>query len=230
MEDLKRSERSCGSVLPGWRLVPDFDGCEAVGGNNYGTNNRPFIEQLSGSTWTVTPSPNPANESILQAVSCVSPSACMAVGFTRNPTGFLSFLRALGRMVERLAWTISPVIDFNAQLTRRVVHDGGRSGRIVAVGWIQGTSAIQPGGILIETWNGSSWSVSVGSQNEIPGNLLSISCPVEGQCMAVGTSSNQNLVVQLSDNSWSEMDAPDPSGTINNTLVSVSCADGGQLH
>jgi hypothetical protein len=217
------------NVAAGWYFLdgvscPTSTACEAVGGNSYGTNPTPFIEQLSGSTWSVTPSPNPADESILQAVSCVSPSACMAVGDTQEPdVGFSSSFAPLAEWWNGSTWTISPVIDFNAQLTGVSCTTGTVAVECVAVGYIQSTSTIQPGGILIETWNGSSWSVSVGPQNEIPGELLAVSCPVQGQCMAVGDSSNQNLAVELSDNSWSAMAAPDASGSYINNLVSVSC-------
>jgi hypothetical protein len=201
---------------------PSSTSCEAVGDDDYGASETTtFVEQLIGSTWSVTPSPSPATGGILFAVSCVNPSACMAVGSTGTQDPLAEWWNGSN-------WTITPTVNFNAELQGVSCTTGTapQSVNCVAVGYIQGSSAIQSGGILIETWNGSSWSVSVGPQNEIPGNLLSVSCPVQGQCMAVGTSSDQNLAVQLSNNSWSELDAPNASGSYINSLVSVSCPGG----
>ena len=152
----------------------------------------------------------------------------MAVGSTGQTQQGLGVIRKpLAERWNGSNWTITPTVSFNAELQGVSCTTGTapQSVNCVAVGYIQG-SAVQPGGILIETWNGSSWSVSVGPQNEIPGNLLSVSCPVQGQCMAVGPIPDQNLAVQLSDNSWSAMDAPDASGSYINNLVSVSCPIG----
>jgi hypothetical protein len=194
--------------------------CEAAGYDN----DAPFVEQLIGSTWTVTPIPDPTYGGRLLGVSCADPSDCMAVGYAAEPDqGLTSVSTPLAEWWNGSTWSITPAVNFNSEFNAVSCTTGTVAADCVAVGYIQNGPS-QPGGSLIETWNGSSWSVSVGPQNEIPGYLLSVSCPVQGQCMAVGNGGNQNLAVQLSGGSWSTMDTPNASGSYVNNLLSVSCA------
>ena len=78
---------------PGHAPVPVFSGaygvsspstayCIAVGAYNANDVVTVLTELWNGSAWSVIPSPNPptATSSVLNAVSCTSPSYCLAVG------------------------------------------------------------------------------------------------------------------------------------------------------
>jgi hypothetical protein len=90
----------------------------------------------------------------------------------------------------------------------------------VAVGYVQG-----PNDALVETWNGSTWSVSVGpgSDTLIDGQLDSVSCAAPTQCMAVGGFDNGGMALELNDGTWSLSATPDPAGNSGDSMLSVSC-------
>ena len=215
---------------------PDATDCEAVGtaANSAHGTNETLVEKMSGSVWSLTPSPDVGVESQLLAVACVSASDCMAVGDsgsgveTGNPPN--PTMQPLAESWNGSSWSVSNVVNVDgpqvseAQLDAIACTPAVDSGPVqcVAVGWTQPT-----GGALIETWNGSTWSVAVGAGSEtgpeFDGQLASVSCPVTGQCMAVGSGDNKNLALQLSDGTWSATSAPDPSRTYDNFMQSVSC-------
>jgi hypothetical protein len=204
---------------------PDATDCEAVGGTQgaYGAGDQqPFVEQLSGSTWSITPIPTTGLGGNLLGVSCVDASDCMAVGSAGAAP--------LAEWWNGSSWSSSPTVNVDGgNITLSTLDSvsctsgtAGAPDNCVAVGYAQG----QGGGALIETWNGSTWTVALGPTNgiEIEDQLSSVSCAVQGQCMAVGTGGgNLNLALQLSDGSWTPTDAPDPAGTDQNWMQSVSC-------
>jgi hypothetical protein len=61
---------------------PSTTSCFAVGKYTSGTTTKTLIERLTGATWAVMASPNPAGstDAVLSGVSCPSPVACFAVG------------------------------------------------------------------------------------------------------------------------------------------------------
>jgi hypothetical protein len=215
---------------------PDATDCEAVGtaANPSNGTNQTLVERMSGSAWSVTSSPDVGVESQLLAVSCVDPSDCMAVGDyssgveTGNPPS--PTMQPLAESWNGSTWSVSGVVNVDgpevsqAQLDAISCTAGVDDGPVncVAVGWTQPT-----GGALVETWNGSTWSVAVGATSEtgpeFDGQLASVSCPVPGQCMAVGSGDNQNLALQFSDGTWSLTSSPDPTRTYDNFMRSVSC-------
>ncbi len=82
------------------------------------------------------------------------------------------------------------------------------------------------GGVLIEQWNGSVWSVATGAN--VPAstvdNLNSVSCAGPAFCLAVGADAAGALAEMWNGTSWSQVTVPVPSGAINApTLYSVSC-------
>jgi hypothetical protein len=120
----------------------------------------------------VVPSPSPAaGNSLLNAVSCVSASACTAVGYHNGAT-------EAGTLAESWNGTTWSVVPSPA----KGVLDGVScvsAGACVAVGRFTG-------GTLAESWNGTTWSV-VPSPNKGTGGLLSgVSCVPASGCTAAG--------------------------------------------
>jgi hypothetical protein len=202
---------------------PDATDCEAVGGTqgDDGTGDvQPFVERLSGSTWSITPISTAGLGGYLLGVSCVDSSDCMAVG----SEGAVP----LAEWWNGATWSFTPAVNVNGgtvdqSVLQSVSCTPGTAGgpdTCVAVGWAQ-----QNGGALIETWNGSTWSVAFGptSGTEIDGYLNSVSCPVQGQCMAVGVLAAGSMALELSDGTWSISATPDPAGNYDNSMLDVSC-------
>ena len=76
--------RSASSVLSGVSCL-SASACTAVG-TSYGTQQteKTLIESWNGRAWSIVPSPNPSpaqDRDVLLGVSCISASACTAVGF-----------------------------------------------------------------------------------------------------------------------------------------------------
>jgi hypothetical protein len=143
-----------------------------------------LVETWDGTSWTVTPSPNVgANNSWLSGVSCTSVTFCIAVGYP----GVSSI--PLIEFWDGTSWTVTPI-------PKRPKHRDGLSSvtctsatNCVSVGsWY---SRGRPERTLIETWNGTSWSVSP-SPSRTRDSVLDggISCADSMNCMAVGYSSD----------------------------------------
>jgi hypothetical protein len=103
----------------------------------------------------------------------------------------------------------------------------------VAVGYVSDAdSDVYP---LVETYSDGSWAAAVAPSPpdavaRVYGSLVSVSCPADGVCAAVGDYDNgiqSGLLENLSDGVWSATTAPipgDPDDGVAN-LSSVSCAD-----
>ncbi len=87
--------------------------CTAVGFSNptVGDAERPLAERWNGSAWTIQTAPNPTatNQNTLNAVSCVSSTACTATGFAGSAaTGFTS---TLAEQWNGSTWTVQSTPD-----------------------------------------------------------------------------------------------------------------------
>ena len=81
---------------------------------------------------------------------------------------------------------------------------------------------------LIETWNGSTWSIVPSpnpSSDQFPFSSLSgVSCTGPAACTAVGYGPGSLTLVESWDGSiWSIVSSPNPSGSLGNFLNAVSC-------
>ena len=185
----------------------------------------------SGLTWSIVPSPNasPAQSNGLNAVSCSGPSACVAVGQYDTPGSFPPLAQTLIESWNGSAWSIVPSPNTSPTQNNQLsaVSCSGPSA-CVAVG--QQSSASTPQQTLIESWNGSAWSI-VPSPNTSPthDNLLGgVSCSGQSACVAVGayfaSSSDQTLIEAWNGSAWSIVPSPNTSPTQVNGLGGVSCS------
>lgn len=202
--------------------------CMAVGAYGDAPNQRPFSEQLSGSTWT-TPViaqqglPDTANP--LMDVSCTSATNCVAVGYDSGASGFT---QTVVESWNGAAW--SPVSSPNP--AGGSVLSGiscATATSCIAVGSTQNVS----GGTatLIESLSGGTWSIVPSPNQTTAANgtdeLVSIDCTTATACTAVGsyisTSGNtQTLVETWNGGAWSIAPSPNEGG-LSNTLSGVSC-------
>jgi hypothetical protein len=186
-------------------------------GDSYTSTTEPktLIESWNGSTWSVVPSPNPAagrlGVNYLDGVSCVSASACTAVGFYW--TNSRRVPRTLTESWNGTAWTIVPSPSPGRGSNYLSGVSCTSAAACTAVGY--GT------GPLIESWNGSTWSV-VPSPNPPGGAVLfSVSCPSAAACIAVGHA-GQTFAESWNGSAWSIVPTPNVGGATN-SLNSVFC-------
>jgi hypothetical protein len=179
--------------------------------------------------WTIAPAPSP-NVSVpltatLSAVSCASPSMCVAVGSyldsNSNPAG------TLAELWNGSSWSLLTTPKLMA-----ATLDGVSCPTVsacVAVGHY-GSNATQ----LIEVWNGTKWSVQSGAIAGATGTLSAVSCTSASACMAVGSCpycTGTGFSELWNGTSWTAETVPDPgpggASTPTQALTSVSCTSGG---
>lgn len=115
-----------------------------------------LAERWDGTHWTAQSSPNPrgAGGAGLGAVSCMGPSACMAVGSAFDPTGESSF--NVAESWNGTAWSLL-----------RTPNPGSTNNGLGGVSCTSSSSCMAVGAFigignqltLAESWNGTAWTV-----------------------------------------------------------------------
>jgi hypothetical protein len=209
--------------------------CVAAGyyTQNGGLPDQSLIEQWNGTAWTVVSSANVASVSNdLNAVSCSSPTFCIAAGETVN-SSFLE--QTLTDKWNGTTWTVVPSADTGTALSNflwGVSCTGGSS--CMADGYYDDASGNQL--TLIERWKGTSFAVMPSPNpsttfSPASDSLWSVSCVKKVKfCMAAGDytiSGNvkQTLIEEWTGTTWTIVASPNTSTTQDNGLYSgVSCA------
>src|SRR6516225_1034972 len=135
-----------------WVSCPAARSCMAVGTYTKASGaGVTLAEQWNGTAWRIQPSPSPpgAAWSNLLGVSCVSPSACEAVGITASRSGAQT---ALAEGWNGSSWQLQPA----------PTPAGG--GQLNGVSCTSRSACTAVGGspdgkALVERWNGSSWQI-----------------------------------------------------------------------
>jgi hypothetical protein len=202
--------------------------CVAVGFYDSSGVNRTLIESWNGTSWSLVPSPNRGTGyNILDGVSCrpeVSAS-CQAVGYSYDAS--LGVTQTLIESWNGSSWSIapSPSSGTGQNILYGVSCYAARS--CTAVGY----SDTSLGGFqtVIESWNGSSWTLVASPNIGTSSDLLSVSCRSSSACQAVGSYDSaslgvgQTLVESWNGTSWSITSSPDV-GTGQNGFIGVACS------
>jgi hypothetical protein len=204
----------------------DPSNCFAVGSSDKGRSTMTLIEAWNGSAWSIVPSPNAPKAQVndLNGVSCSSPLACTAVGFSIPSIGFPG-AQPLVESWNGSTWSIvpspTPSTDQNGIL-QSVSCRGPRA--CTAVGSFTTSGPVEL--TLIESWNGSVWSV-VPSPNFPNGQsniLYGVSCTRRSACMAVGNAvlgaAAEPLIESWNGSVWTITPSPVLPGI---SLFGVSC-------
>lgn len=202
--------------------------CMAVGYNGTGYA-KTLAEDWNGSAWDIQPTPNSASGyesyNYLKAVSCISVSTCMAVGY-KGTSGRASTM--LAEEWSRSKWTVqavpAPVGSVQSWLYGVACVSAADC---IAVGYYDPN--FSEALTLAEEWNGSRWSIQRtpnfrGGTSSI---LDGVSCSSARACTAVGyrvTRYAKTLAEAWNGNRWAVETTPNP-GTARSTdyLTSVSC-------
>lgn len=199
--------------------------CFAVGSAYINSQNALLIEEWNGTAWSVVTSPAPAGASFLElkAVSCATPTSCLAVGSYE-----------LGQntdvLIERwngTSWSIATSPKFLTPASGELL-DVSCSGAsdCTAVGDAR-QGAKKPSLSLVEHWNGTSWS-TVSSPNADPKSdfLYGVSCSSSASCLAVGFTggglATSATIESWNGTRWSVVATPQQTPS-NSTLSEVSC-------
>ncbi len=204
--------------------------CTAVGSYATPDINTLLADRWDGSSWVLQPVTGAgATETVLNAgVSCPTPLFCTAVFGTTDGSGHdVSLAEGWGGPAWAALSIPSPPTMKFAQLFGTSCanvdwcvavgqYDRSSDGAVVAFG---------------ESWDGSSWRIlprvplpaGAGSAT-----LLGVSCPLVGQCVAVGSYTRQTdsrvlpLAVSWNGRAWTSINAGDPGGAYSQ-LEGVWC-------
>jgi hypothetical protein len=148
-----------------------------------------IVRTNNGPPWVVAPSPNPAPsqaESLLNEVSCSSPTSCVAVGFvgplaTGAPRGFIL------RTTDGVAWARSATPNSTGEIELAGV-DCQSATACTATGIIWNANHDRLlSNVILRTTNGTSWSSPSPSSEQSARGLIGVSCVTEITCWSVGT-------------------------------------------
>jgi hypothetical protein len=213
--------------------------CIAVGQQTLHALTHPVMlaEHWDGKTWSITPTPVPPNSlaSELLGVSCARSGPCMAVG--DQNFGTINNTTDFAELWNGTRWTEIPAAQpANAGslligVSCRIASD------CTATGWwnpINNNSQSFP---LVNHWDGTRWTV-VPSPHPASLNdsiLSGVACPAPGNCVAVGDFFTKTPTTFLRDNlselwngtRWSRLHTPEPTGSSENQLNTLSCPAAG---
>jgi hypothetical protein len=203
--------------------------CVAVGLNLTRSQTAlPFMETLSGRTWTLraVPLPKGGTGGVLSGVACLSVANCVLAGSYEAAHPSVLFESWNGKAFT-LMKAASPSRGAPAVNSVSCVS----AKHCVAVGTLAGAATLANDGFA-EVWNGSAWSATVMTGPKAPPNaiLTGVSCASATSCLAVGvTSSNgsqQNshaIAVSYDGHSWTTVSVPAEPGFGPTDFNGVSC-------
>ncbi len=200
--------------------------CIAVGAYYAFMTPGTLAERWNGSKWSIqtTRKPKGSSGSQLNGVSCVSASACTAVGeyFTSHRQV------TLAERWNGSKWSIEHTPNPKGGSTIELDGVSCRSARAcTAVGFYFKGSTVAT---LAERWNGTRWSIEhTPNPKGVVGiiDLFGVSCSAARACMAVGYyyngSSYPSLAERWNGTKWSIEPTPNPTGSAQTVLAGVSC-------
>jgi hypothetical protein len=183
-----------------------------------------LIEAWDGSLWTIIPSPDTSSSqnNQLNAVSCTSSSFCVAVGFYQSGT----MDKTLIEIWDGTSWTIAPSPSPSPTENNQLNGVSCTSATFCeATGAIEQSDTSQDQ-TLVETWDGTSWTITPSPTTSQGTVLVGVSCTSASFCESVGLYYNpeQTLVETWDGTSWTITPSPNVPGAQANDLLGVSCS------
>src|SRR5271165_81434 len=158
--------------------------CTAVGYASNGTVYQTLIEQWDGTAWSIVPSPDTSasQSNHLYGVSCLSSTACTAVGGASNGTAYQTLIEVW----DGTAWSIVPSPDTSASQYNFLYSVSCVSATACnAVGTSSNGTNYQT---LVQAWDGTAWTLvpSPDTSAAQDNQLWGISCTSSSVCTAAG--------------------------------------------
>ncbi|MDT5410335.1 MAG: hypothetical protein QOG14_2555 [Mycobacterium sp.] len=177
------------------------------------------------SSWSIQSTPNPtgARSAQLNGISCVTATACVAVGtYTSSAGKQLTLAERWNGITWRLLRTFDPERATSSQL------EGVSCVRVslcVAVGWYANAHGLQR--TLVERLRGDTWrwQPSANVSDTVGSELFGVSCTTGDACTAVGTNFGtvETLAERWNGVRWQIQPTPAPPVYNVAELYSVSC-------
>ena len=163
--------------------------CIAVGyqSNTVGPGPQTTLtEKWNGASWSVAPSPNPGNNvNVLNSVSCATSTNCVAVGYYYNGSTGPFLIQTLIEKWNGISWSVAPSPDQGSGDNFLFSVFCTSSTNCVAVGEYYIASGDSQ--TLIETWNGTGWSIIPSPDPGTSSSALEgVYCISPTNCLAVG--------------------------------------------
>ncbi len=205
--------------------------CMAVG-RFFGPGEKTMAESWGGSAWSAVPTPDAGDttnvliSNVLNAVSCISAQACTAVGEYVAPGAWQTLIEAW----DGSTWSIVPSPNVSPSLGNYL--DGVSCLSATFCTAVGSFITKQGDKTLVESWDGSTWSIVPSPDTGYIDGLLSVSCTSASACTAVGDSRprfgfDRTLAETWDGKAWSVVPSPDAS-TSTNVLDGVSCPTAAQ--
>jgi hypothetical protein len=182
----------------------------------------------SSGSWAIVPSFNAGSQDDeqLQGVSCVNADWCVAAGFTTSTVAPSS---ALALMYRGDSWNVSPAA--NPSGADNYLNDV--SCPAVADCWAVGSTTADSAAasaVLLEQYDGRSWSVVASSGSGAPGDVLqSVDCVSATDCWAVGyriaSQLPQGLAMHYDGSAWQLAAVPSTGAGDVDYLNGVTCVN-----
>jgi hypothetical protein len=163
--------------------------CTAVGSGGGGSGNGGLIESWNGTRWSIAPDSSPGTRGYLYGVSCVSANACVATGMYAEPGhGYLTLVQSW----DGTSWSVVPSPNPGHGDDDALVDASCLSATdCTAVGTFDGYGPQAPIKTLVESWDGTAWSVVPSPSHSTSVSWLgSVSCVSATMCTAAGYREN----------------------------------------
>jgi hypothetical protein len=167
---------------------------------------------------------------LLSGVSCISATACSAVGTIENPPGNQP---TLAERRDGATWSVQPTPNPAGTPTSDLFSVSCTSPTAcTAVGYYSTNIYHSSGGTLAERWNGVSWTIQAtpNPAHATTSYLSGVSCTSPTACTAVGYystnidhSSGGTLAERWNGVSWTIQATPNPAHATTSYLSGVSC-------
>lgn len=195
--------------------------CVAVGTQGSHT----LAEHWDGTRWRAVSTPDDPGSPIsaLTSVSCASTAQCVAVGRTEQDTT----IGTLTLVWDGAVWTRVPAVDAGAVQTVLQSVSCPALSSCTAVGY--SVSARQRNTTLVESWDGSGWTVLATPNPYHHQQLDAVSCTAVAVCTAVGASWSAHIfdrtafILRREGATWTEQAAVPVQFAGWTEFTSVSC-------
>jgi len=182
-----------------------------------------LLERWNGTHWTIEPTGNPAGTwsgTSFSAVSCVSPTVCMAVGEFVHASGSASNVAERKSGSRSSVWVLPPTAGLLSSVSCPSTT------ACVAVASVPLCDICFPSGgpkPLAERWNGTRWSgMLIPDPDSSFIGLNGLSCPLPTFCLAVGSHFHVPMSDRFNGGRWVFRQPPIPS-TGYGALNGISC-------
>ncbi len=197
----------------------------AVGYSPARTHPQTLTERWDGTRWSWVGSPNTRGTegSFLNAVSCVSATFCMAVGY--QDTGHAD--QTLTERWDGSRWHLA-----SSPNTGGIQSNGLNGVSCISAAFCMAagshSSGGGPGQTLTERWDGGRWHLVNSPNASTHGSfLIGVGCVSAAFCMAAGAYNSrghgQPLTEKWDGTRWSLVRSPNPGGIQNSFLGGISC-------